>query len=112
MVIGTCDPATRGKTFNVLATQYAGGLVGITVRYGWDGVSTYPNCDGPIIQVQVFNNDSVSWWVHTVGRKGQPIALQMVPGFSATYTGAQLATLGFNNKTDLDELTLSKSAVA
>jgi hypothetical protein len=99
------------------------GLVTVTIRYGWDGVSTKSSeggCDGPLVQgtgvvanrwaVQVVNNDSQTWYLHTVGRRGQPRDIPFTAGTTTRYTANQAANAGFENYSDVAELTLTTSA--
>jgi hypothetical protein len=34
------------------------------VRWTWDGVSVYPECDGPVVQVHYINTGSETWYAH------------------------------------------------
>jgi hypothetical protein len=119
MPAGTCDPASRGDAFNMQQMAVANGMVDITVRYGWDGVSVRPDCDGPLVDgtgpvgnrwaLKVTNNDTVSWYVHTVGRRGQPRHLELLPGVTRTYTAAQGTAAGYASITDLESLNITTS---
>jgi hypothetical protein len=119
MPAGTCDPATRGEAFNVQQMAVANGQVDVTVRYGWDGVSVRPDCDGPLVNgtgvqsnrwaIKVTNNDSVAWYVHTVGRKGQPQHLQLQPGVTTTHTANQGNNAGYTSIQDFENLSMSTS---
>lgn len=119
MVIGTCDPASRGDTFNSQTLAMGNGAVTVDVRYGWDGVSTRQSpggCDGPLVNgvgtgnvwaIRVTNNDSVSWWVHTIGRRGQPRDTEFLPGTTTRYTANQASNNGYTTISDLAELTMT-----
>jgi hypothetical protein len=96
----------------VQTLEYANGMVTIDVRYDWDGVSTRESeggCDGPIRRVRTTNNDTVSWYVHTIGRKGQPRNIELPAGQVRIWNATQLSNAGFSDISDLYELTLSTS---
>jgi hypothetical protein len=123
MPTGTCDPATRGDAFNSSTLSRGNGQVTIDVRYGWDGVSTRATgCDGPLVNgtggaanrwaVQVVNNDTVSWWVHTVGKRGLPHNYEFTPGSTTQFTVQQASNNGYDSISDFAELTLSTSPTA
>lgn len=110
MPIGTCDPATRGEPYNVTTLEYGGGMVTIDVRWDWDGVSTRETgCDGPIRRVRTTNNDTVSWYVHTIGKRGQPRDIELPAGQVRIWNATQLGNAGYETISDLENLTLSTS---
>jgi hypothetical protein len=109
MGLGTCDPATRGEPYNVTTLEFGGGAVTIDVRWDWDGVSVRPDCDGPIRRVRTTNSDSVSWYVHTVGKRGQPRDIELPAGQVRIWNAAQLSSAGYDTITDLENLTLTSS---
>lgn len=103
MAIGTCDPASRGDTFN--SGELVQGDVSVSYRYGWDGTSVRPECVGPLIRVRVVNNSAtVTWYAHFQGRRGQWRRLDMPPGFTNTYGTQALTNAGFVDNTDLEGL--------
>ena len=116
---GTCDPASRDAPYNLEVLSVGNGQVTVEVRYGWDGVSTFATgCDGPLVNgtgtgnvwaIRVTNNDSISWWVHTIGRRGQAHNIQFTPGSVTTYTKNQASNNGYDSISDFDELTLTTS---
>jgi hypothetical protein len=116
MPSGTCDPATRGDPYNVQTLSMGNGQVTIDIRYGWDGVSVRPDCDGPLVNgtgtgnvwaIRVTNNDSISWWVHTIGKRGQPHNIQFTPGSVTTFTKTQASNNGYDSISDFSDLTLT-----
>lgn len=122
MPAGTCDPASRGDAFNVVEMSKGNGLVSVTVRYGWDGVSTRESengCDGPLINgtgvvanrwaIRVVNNDAAVWYLHTTGRRGQPRDIAYQPGTTTTYTANQATNAGYATVSDIADLSLSTS---
>lgn len=118
MPAGTCDPASRGDPYNSQTLSMGNGAVTAEIRYGWDGVSVLPDCDGPLVNgsgtgnvwaIRVTNNDSVSWWVHTIGKRGQPHNTEFTPGSVTTFTKNQAANNGYDSISDFDELTLTTS---
>lgn len=116
MPAGTCDPATRGDPFNVLEMAVGNGDVMVTIRYGWDGVSVRPECDGPLVNgtgsgnvwaIAYQNLGSITYYLHTVGRNGQARTFTLNPGASGTLTKNQAASQGYVNRSDCDELNLT-----
>lgn len=96
---GSCDPGP-GQT-NALDLAMGDGTVLVSIRYGWDGVSTVPNCDGPIESIRLRNTGSTTWIVVLPsGRqaKNRPIA----PGVDQTFSGAQLAAIGLETRSDVE----------
>lgn len=122
MPIGTCDPASRGDAFNARTLSMANGAITIDIRYGWDGVSTRDTgCDGPLVNgtggaanrwaVQVVNNDTISWWVHTFGKRGQPHNYEFTAGSTTQFTANQASSNGYDTISDFDTLTLTTSPI-
>lgn len=118
MPAGTCDPATRGDAFNVQELSVANGDVTLTVRYGWDGVSTKETgCDGPLVNgtgpvanrwaIKAVNLSGTTYYAHTVGRRGQPRVVTLAAGATNTYTANQAGNNGFDTISDLYELSLT-----
>jgi hypothetical protein len=66
MPIGTCDPASRGDAYNSVTLEErapnGSGSVLTDVRYGWDGVSVMPNCDGPVSYLRTRNTSTMTAW--------------------------------------------------
>jgi hypothetical protein len=117
MPTGTCDPASRGNTFNTTIMAVANGKVEIIIRWGWDGVSVLPDCEGPLVNgtgggnvwaVQVTNNDTASWWVHTVGKRGQPRNVEFTPGSVTKFTKTQASNNGYDSYSDFSSLVLDQ----
>lgn len=97
---GTCDPGPGLS--NEQRIQPGDGIF-IDVFYGWDHVSIWPNCDGPIESVHLVNQSGQSWWVHVPqGRKSK--AIQVTTGTDLMITGPQLATIGLETLADLSGL--------
>lgn len=118
---GTCDPATRGATFNVLEqAQGDAGEVLITVRYGWDGVSTRESeggCEGPLVNgtgpasnrwaVRAVNTGTVTYYAHTTRRNGQPRRFTLTAGQTVTATAQQASAQGYDSNLDFGSLYLT-----
>jgi hypothetical protein len=102
---GSCDPAP--DLFNVQTLSKGNGTVTIDIRYGWDGVSAYPDCQGPLIRVRVTNTGAQTWYAHLQGRRGQPRTVAIEPGAARNYTGTQLASVGLETVDDISDLTLT-----
>lgn len=118
---GTCDPASRGQAFNVQELSVANGGVTLTVRYGWDGVSVKDSeegCDGPLVNgtgpaanrwaIRAVNNTTdTTYYAHTLGKRGQPRTITLLPGQTSTYTAQQAANNGYETISDLYDLSLT-----
>lgn len=116
MPIGTCDPATRGDPYNVVQLAVGNGDVFVTIRYGWDGTSVRPDCDGPLVNgagagnvwaVSYINAGQTTYYMHTVGTNGQARTLTLNPGASGTLTRNQANAQGYINRSDVDSLSLT-----
>lgn len=111
---GTCDPASRGMTYNEGMLAVDNGAVTVTYRYGWDGVSTLDSatgCVGPILYISGTNNSQFTYYAHFAGRKGTWRTVQINPGQTLTFdkTG-QLKQAGFNDSTDVEGLVINQSS--
>ena len=115
MPIGTCDPASRGESYNELDLAVAlpdgSGQVLITCRYTWDGVSTRyvaPGCDGPVIYLRTRNTGDMPAWAMLPDKKKPPLWIQVNPGTDVVVTQkGQLANLGVSNASDVVAVTWS-----
>jgi hypothetical protein len=110
----SCDPAAHGRNFNTTRLATVG--VGIEVRWDWDGVSVWPNCDGPLVNgggaagnwaVRVKNPTAQTWYVHTTRKNGQPATYSIAPGQTQTLTVNQMASAGYTVFSDFSNLTLT-----
>jgi hypothetical protein len=122
MVLGTCDPASRGDAFN--SGELAYGPVRVQYRYGWDGTSTKDTggCAGPLVQgtgvasnrwaIKVENSSPVdTWYAHFKGRKGQPKVVEITPGLVASFNLSQCVARGFSDSTDVEGLLITQSLI-
>jgi hypothetical protein len=76
-----------------------GGRATFTCRWGWDGVSTFPDCDGPILDVTLTNSSPHAWQIQLpVGRAAKTRTL--AAGASRTWTSTQVASIGLVNASD------------
>lgn len=119
MPSGTCDPASRGDAYNQVAEEVpapdGSGSVLIDCRFGWDGVSVMPNCDGPTQSIRTRNTSSQTAWASLPNKKSGSAWIQIDPGTDATtsssgtldnLTGkntrnATLASAGLTNYSDV-----------
>lgn len=114
-LVQSCNPVDHGRTFNTKAQSTMG--VGIEVRWDWDGVSVYPDCDGPLVNgtgggntwaVRATNPTDSTWYVHTIrARDGQAMTYSIVPGQTVTLTANQAAANGYDSIKDWLNLTLT-----
>lgn len=99
MPFGSCDPGVGN--FNVTQLAKDNGRVTITVYSTWDGVSTWPDCDGPISSV-VLRNVSPHAWTVTFPRGRTTKTRMIASSTNRTFTGAQLAgTIGLTTASDV-----------
>ena len=90
--------------------------MGIEVRWNWDGVSVYPDCDGPLVNggggagnwaVRVVNPTVQTWYVHTTRKNGQPVTYSIAPGVTQTLTVNQMGSAGYTVLSDFTDITLT-----
>lgn len=108
---GTCDPATRGETFNTVTLEQplpdGSGSVLVDVRFGWDGVSVRPDCDGPVQSIRTRNTGSMPAWALLSAKKRGDPWVRIDPGTDATVSGqGALRNLGLSNYSDVGAVTL------
>ena len=103
---GVCDPAPAA--YNETGMWLNNGTVGVTIRWTWDGVSVFPECDGPVVSVRAVNTSDAAWSVRlprarrTVGRR---VTLQ--PGDDVTVSGSTLANRGYETYSDCLDLLMT-----
>ncbi len=87
-----------------------GGLVGITARYTWDGVSSYPACDGDVHDVHVYNTSTTKdGYVKLPNRRRGNKWIDIPPGTDVTISGGQLNSYGVETAADLNNIGLSSN---
>lgn len=105
---GQCDPAPAA--FNSQTMALANGEITVDIRYGWDGVSVFPDCQGPIIRIRVQNLSQVTtWYAHVEGKRGQPQTIAIPPGDTSIYSGQALANHGITTLDDIANLTIDQN---
>lgn len=106
---GSCDPSP--EPFNIIEYADNNGLVVITVRWSWDGVSVYPDCDGPIQDITAVNNGTVPWTIQAPslrnGKTGRTFSLN--PGQTVTVSGNKLSQAGLSLASDVGEIFAHRS---
>ena len=100
---GTCDPATRGDAFNIMELAAGSNAsVVVTVRYGWNGTSVKPNCDGPVKDLRVRNTGAATHWALLPAKKNGDLWVAIPAGTDSTISSpGQLANLGLSNYSDV-----------
>lgn len=99
---GTCDPASRGDTWNVTETAVDNGAVLITIRWGWDGVSVRPDCDGPIQDIRVVNTSTTTYYANLPAKRRGDRNIAIPPGTDQTISNkGTLRSLGLENHSDV-----------
>jgi len=107
--VRTCDPGPNA--YNVTTLSKDDGRATVTIRSTWDGISTWPNCDGPIVDVALRNTSPHAWLLSLpFGRASKTRAVPS--SINRVYTGSQLATIGLVVASDLAELTMINLAVS
>lgn len=113
--VHSCNPADYGRTYNAMSLTVTGGAT-ITVRWNWDGVSVYPNCDGPLVDggsgqdrwaVRVVNPTANTYYAHTENKEGEWKTWTLNPGQTVTVTATQAANNGYALYSDFYDLTLT-----
>lgn len=110
MALGTCDPASRGGTLNTTETAEGGGAILITIRWGWDAVSTRDTaggCNGPIEDIRVRNISQTTYYAQLPMKRRGNKWLEIPPGTDQTYSGGQLRSAGLDNYADVNGVRLS-----
>lgn len=108
---GNCNPAPDAYNQQVLAL--GNGAIQVDAHYGWDGVSVFPDCNGPLLSAHVTNATVDQTWYAVFPRprrpKAPPIVITMGPGFDQTYTQQQLSSVGLDTIQDLQDFTLTQT---
>jgi hypothetical protein len=99
-----CNPAP--DPYHVIQMAKANGAVFVEVGYGWDGISVYPNCVGPIVGARVTNNDTKPWYAWFPKARGGFRTVTLPAGEARTYSAAQLAAVGLVTLEDISAVTL------
>ena len=106
MASGTCNPASRGDTFNSVtieehAPNFSGSIL-VDVKFGWDSVSIRPDCDGPVASIRLRNTSTQTAWADLPNKKRGNRWVAINPGTDATTSQAnQLRNLGLENYADV-----------
>lgn len=104
----TCDPGPGG--FNVTQLSKDNGRATVTIRSTWDGVSVWPRCDGPIVDVTLRNTSPRAWLLTLpVGRASKTRLVSS--SINRVYSGAQLATIGLITVSDVAGLIMTDLSV-
>lgn len=113
-------------TLDSIATQFGvtvadltdwNDLPDTTVTAGQVLAVSRPGCDGPLVNgtgqasnrwaVSYTNAGQTTWYMHTVGKRGQPRVLTLAPGVSGTLTAQQAANAGYATISDCYDLSLT-----
>jgi len=97
-VIGTCDPATRGGTFDAVTVTATApnksGVVTVDIRWTWDGTSVRPSCAGPVTRLLQTNTSNQNAWINLPNKATGNKWMLISPGANSTTTNTtQLATM-------------------
>lgn len=106
---GNCDHNARGMAYDKIAIEK--GPVTLDIRFTWDGVSTHPDCDGPILTVRVTNSSTTATWYVTLPRKRRKDKFVAIPpGTDVTLNGAALSGAGFDSALDVAGVGLHRTS--
>lgn len=107
---GSCDPSP--DPYNQMTLTKGDGTVTVDVRYGWDGVSVYPNCAGPVLQIRYVNTGTVTWYAR-LPRKTRGQTWVTIPlGTDQTVTGNALRQAGLDTIDAIADLVLTTTPPA
>jgi len=94
-----------------------GAVVSLIVRWVWDGVSAFPDCDGSFQDgdnttgrwcLQATNSGTGIAYAHVNRRSnGSPLTVTLDPGATLQVRSNRMAQYGFSTISDLDNLTLT-----
>jgi hypothetical protein len=99
----TCNPADWGATWAV--GRLGIGPILLEWEAGWDGVSVWPECNGPLHSLHVLNTSTTdTWYAHFKGKRGQPKVIDIPPSTDRTFNQGQLGSRGFQDASDLGDL--------
>lgn len=109
----TCNPADRGLTYNKTEMALQGGAILVTILWGWDGVSTIPNCNGPVQSIRVRNNSAATYYANLPNKKKPPLYVEIPAGTDATISGkGTLRNYGLETFADTRGVTLHAQPLA
>lgn len=104
MPIQSCDPAAHGVTF--FTVEYdVDAVVFVTIQWDWDGVSTYPDCDGPLRSARLRNDSDVTYYCNLPAKKKGLRNFEIPPHSDNTYTPQQLRQAGLDTYVDTQGIT-------
>lgn len=108
---GSCNPAP--DPYHVVQYSKGNGEVFVEVGYGWDGVSVFPACKGPLVGARVSNTSAVTTWYAVFTRpRGGVRVIEFPPGTQRTYTATQLSAVGLDTREDIDAFQLTRTPPA
>lgn len=103
---GTCS--ANGEFEIQIPLPNGSGFVNADCRYNHDGVSVWPNCNGPVTFLRTRNTGTTTAWALLPDKKQPPLWVQIDPGTDVTITShGQLNTLGLANASDVRSVRLS-----
>lgn len=107
---GSCDPSP--DAFHVMTLTKGNGDVTVDIRYGWDGVSVYPNCVGPVLQIHYTNTGAVTWYARLPRKTRGQAFVAIPPGTDQTVTGNTLRQAGLDTLDAVTDLVLTTTPPA
>lgn len=115
MPLYTCDLQPLGLTpefaMEIPAPNYSGSVL-VDCMFDWDGLSVWPDCNGPVTLLRVRNTSNVTAWALLPDKKKGSPWVQGNPGTDLTITQAtkgqsSLSSLGLTNALDVKTVTIT-----
>jgi hypothetical protein len=108
-VRGSCDHTLEPLGYNVITLTKGNGTVTVDVRWTWDGVSVWPECDGPVVQVHYTNTGTETWYAHLPRKTRGVTDVAITPGEDQVVSGNALRQAGLDTLGTILGLTLNQS---
>lgn len=110
MPLFTCDLATHGGNEFALELPLPDrtGYVLIDCAFTWDGLSIWPDCNGPVTSLRTRNTGTSTAWALLPDKKKGNLWVQLDPGTDVTITQkGTLSNLGLSNALDVKSVRFS-----
>lgn len=72
----------------------------VTIRFDWDGVSSWPDCDGPLVSARLRNTSDNIYYCNLPAKKKGLRNLEIPPHSDVTYTAQQMKQVGLDTRLD------------
>lgn len=92
----TCDLAA----LEAVVYEIDNGNVRVEIRWDWDGVSSMPDCDGPLVSVRLTNDSDETYYCNLPAKKKGLRNFEIPPHTDMIYNANQLKQAGLDNYSD------------